>query len=411
MSLSNKLFISLTIAFALVFTNALGESASFSIPPPLKQITKGTAAQDVICNSGLTLVQKLHSDSSACVKPTTAIKLQERGWAKMLKDSAMMEDQRMKMLEKEKIDEKQEPVVQEKPTHENATENTPTQEKVEPAYNPEIIPRNFVPAVNNKFFPLAIGTTFIYESELEEGTERTEVSVTDDKMDVMGVGTTVVWDRVWLDDNLIEDTKDWFAQDKDGNVWYFGEDSKEYSDGKVVNTEGSWQAGIDGAKPGIIMKANPNVGEIYRQEYYSGIAEDMAEVVSLNETVSVSYGKFTGCIKIREWNPLESDVNEFKYYCPQIGVVMETNPDEDEMMELVDVKVNGQSTVIGTGIDITIDEAKQIALKAVPGTVTDIEKDVIDGRVVYVIEVAAKTGIETDVFIDIKTGKVLLIEE
>ncbi len=116
----------------------------------------------------------------------------------------------------------------------------------------------------------------------------------------MGVNTIVVWDRVWLNDELIEDTKDWYAQDKYGNVWYFGEDSKEYEDGKVVSTEGSWEAGVDNAKPGIIMKANPVIGESYRQEYYKGEAEDMADVVALGVKVKVKYGSFSDCLQTRD---------------------------------------------------------------------------------------------------------------
>ena len=135
-------------------------------------------------------------------------------------------------------------------------------------YNPVIAPANFVEKVDNSYFPLTPGTTFIYQGESEDGPERVEVNVTNETKVILGVTCIVVRDRVWIDNELVEDTFDWHAQDKDGNVWYFGEDSKEMKDSVVVSTEGSWEAGVDGAKPGIIMKATPKVGDSYRQELY-----------------------------------------------------------------------------------------------------------------------------------------------
>ncbi|NYT20053.1 MAG: hypothetical protein GKC08_07180 [Methanosarcinales archaeon] len=191
-------------------------------------------------------------------------------------------------------------------------------------YDPVIDPENFVEVIDNPYFPLIPGTTFIYEGENEDGDlERNEVSVTDDTRVVMGVTTTVVWDRVWEDGELIEETFDWYAQDKDGNVWYFGEDSKEYEDGKFVSDEGSWESGIDDAKPGIVMKMAPVVGDVYRQEYLVGEAEDMAEVISLTETVTVEYGTFENCLVTKEWTPLEPGVEEQKYYAKGVGPLLE----------------------------------------------------------------------------------------
>ena len=402
--MNRKVSMALIIVFALVITNAYGESIAY-IPTPRKQIASGTAVEDVVCKPGLTLMLKLSSDSSVCVKPSTAIKLQEKGWGQILKESSMMEAERMRMIEEHEllVKEEQEKMMEKKIMEEETV--------VESIYDPKIIPINFVPAINNKFFTLIIGTTLIYESQLEEGVERTEFYVTDERRKVMGIDTTVVWDRVWLNGKLIEDTKDWFAQDLEGNVWYLGEDSKEFADGKLVGTKGSWEAGIGGAKPGIIMKAVPQIGDSYRQEFYPNKAEDMGEIALLNETVSVPYGKFSGCLKIKEWNPLEPGVTEFKYYCPEIGLVLETNPEDNEMVELIDVQTLVAVSIKETRMDITIEEAKEIALKEVLGVVTDIEKDMMMGKIVYVIEIMAKTGIETDVFIDIKTGKVLAIEE
>ena len=185
------------------------------------------------------------------------------------------------------------------------------------AYNPQIDPAEFTTTIDNEYLPLKPGTTFVYQG----GAERNEMSVTSDTKKVMGVECVVVDDRAWENGQLIEKTYDWFAQDKEGNVWYFGENTKEYKNGEVVSTKGSWEAGVDGAKPGIIMQADPKVGQSYRQEHYPGEAEDMAKVLSLNESVTVPYGSFHRVLKTREWTPLEPSYHEHKYYAPGVGQV------------------------------------------------------------------------------------------
>jgi hypothetical protein len=148
----------------------------------------------------------------------------------------------------------------------------------------------------------------------------------------------VVHDVVSINSQVIEDTYDWYAQDTAGNVWYFGEDTKEYENGVLVSTEGSWEAGVDGAKPGIVMYAiQPALGLPYRQEYYVCEAEDMAEVVSLSEAVVVQYGNFNDCLKTREFTPLEPDVNEYKYYAQGIGMVLEVDVASGARTELIQV--------------------------------------------------------------------------
>lgn len=208
----------------------------------------------------------------------------------------------------------------------------------ENGYNPVINPDDFVKVIDNSYFPLTPGTTFVYEGESEDETIRDEIFVTNETRTVMGVNTTVVRDREFADGELAEETFDWYAQDKDGNVWYFGEDSKEYEDGKVVSAAGSWEAGVDGAQPGIIMKGNPQIGDTYRQEYLAGEAEDMAEVLSLNDSVSVAYGSFENCLKTKEWTPLEPGIEESKYYAAGIGLVLEMAvKGGSEKLELVDI--------------------------------------------------------------------------
>jgi hypothetical protein len=208
-----------------------------------------------------------------------------------------------------------------------------------PEYDPQLDPADFDSRVTNPFFPLVPGTTFTYEGETEEGTETVIVEVLDETRTILGITATVVRDRVFLDGELIEDTFDWFAQQNTGDVWYLGEDSKEIEDGEVVSTEGSWEAGVDGAKPGIVMWGDPaaHLNEEYRQEYYPDVAEDVATVIGLEETVEVPYGSFTGCIRTEDRNPLEPGTEEHKFYCPGVGLVLEGPTDGSEPIALVEV--------------------------------------------------------------------------
>jgi hypothetical protein len=218
-----------------------------------------------------------------------------------------------------------------------------TGESTEQAYAPRINPADFTTMIDNKYFPLKPGTTFVYEGTVTENhqdiTERDEMAVTHDTKQIMGVECVEVNDKVWEEGKLIEQTFDWYAQDREGNVWYFGEDSKEYENGKVVSTKGSWEAGVDGAKPGIIMQAHPKVGQIYRQEYYKGEAEDMAQVLDLNGSAKVPYGSFDHVLVTKDWNPLEPNLLEHKYYAAGLGNIMEISvKGPPERIELVEVK-------------------------------------------------------------------------
>jgi hypothetical protein len=195
-------------------------------------------------------------------------------------------------------------------------------------YNPRIRPKDFVSSIDNPYLPLQVGNRWVYEKVTEDGLERIVVEVTDEGKRVQGVDTTVVHDTVTLDGVIIEDTWDWYAQDKSGNVWYFGEDTHEYEDGVPVNSHGAWQAGVDGAKAGIVMKANPKVGDRYRQEYYAGEAEDMAKVLSLTDSVTVPFGFYDGVLKTKDFTPLEPGVAEHKLYAKGVGVVLELSVTE-----------------------------------------------------------------------------------
>ncbi len=193
-------------------------------------------------------------------------------------------------------------------------------------YSPVIDPANFVAAVDNPYFTLKPGAVFTYETKTDEGTERIEVAVTDETKVVAGVTTTVVRDRVWLDNVLIEDTRDFYAQDDSGTVWYFGEEVDNYEEGALKDHAGSWEAGVDGAKAGVIMEADPVAGDTYRQEYYRGKAEDMADVVATDLTVTVPVGTYEGCLQTRDWSTVETALNEYKYYCPDVGFMVLEEP-------------------------------------------------------------------------------------
>ena len=144
-------------------------------------------------------------------------------------------------------------------------------------YAPAIDPANFANSttIDNRYFPLTPGTTFIYEGQTEDGLERIESFVTHDTKEILGVTCVVVRVRATIAGELVEDTFDWYAQDNDGNVWYFGEDTKSFEDGMLESTAGSWEAGVGGAFPGIIILGDPLVGLSYRQEFFKGEAEDM----------------------------------------------------------------------------------------------------------------------------------------
>jgi hypothetical protein len=207
------------------------------------------------------------------------------------------------------------------------------------SYAPSIDPAGFTTEIDNKYFPLEPGTTFVYKGETEGASEGDTVRVTSDTKKIMGVECVVVEDRVTEDGELTEKTYDWYAQDEQGNVWYFGEDSREYENGKVKTTEGSWEAGKDGAEPGIIMPADPKIGETYRQEYYKGEAEDMAKALKLDGSVEVPYGSFDNVLVTDEWTPLEKNVAEHKFYAPGVGNVKEVaTKGPQETLTLVDVK-------------------------------------------------------------------------
>jgi hypothetical protein len=214
---------------------------------------------------------------------------------------------------------------------------------------PAIDPADFDSPQVNLYLPMAIGDTYVYKAETEDGIIRNEITATKRKKKILNVTCTVVYDVEWIQIEeggpwiKLEETNDWLAWDNYGNVWYFGEDTIEYlydEDWNYLGTsdEGSWEAGVDGAEPGIIMLATPMPGISYQQEYYEGEAEDMGKVLKLNASVSVEYGDFDNCLKTKEWTALAPGEVEHKYYAKELGLVfIEELKEKTVMVELVDV--------------------------------------------------------------------------
>jgi hypothetical protein len=194
----------------------------------------------------------------------------------------------------------------------------------------ELGPADFTTEIDNPYWPMARGNRWVSRSD----TERIVVEVTNREKDVAGIEAVVVRDTV-TDNNgdLVEVTDDWYAQDADGNIWYLGEDVKDYQDGRVVSTAGSWEHGVDGALGGIAIPADPRPALEYRQEHYEGEAEDRAEVLSVTERVRVSGGTFETCLKTRDTTPLEPDAVEHKYYAKDVGPVLNEKVSPDRGRE------------------------------------------------------------------------------
>jgi hypothetical protein len=185
-------------------------------------------------------------------------------------------------------------------------------------------PADFTTQIDNPYWPMAPGNRWVYrETDTEGIVQRVVVTVTDKtKRIANGVEARVVHDVVTEGGQPVEVTDDWYAQDGDGNIWYLGEKTTEYSNGKPESTAGSFEAGVDGAQPGIIMPANPQPGTTYRQEYYAGEAEDTGEIVSIDEQAEVPAGHYQAVVMTKDLNPLEPKILEFKFHARDVGPVL-----------------------------------------------------------------------------------------
>jgi hypothetical protein len=182
---------------------------------------------------------------------------------------------------------------------------------------------DFVPQVDNPYFPLAPGTTFLYRGQEDNEPETDVVNVTHQTKTILGIQATVVADLVTQNGAPTEFTNDWYAQDNVGNVWYLGEQVFDFVNGHWVPASDSWESGVDGAQPGIIMEAHPAAGDVYAQEHYPGHAMDMAKTATTDDTRTVPYGTFDHVLKSWECTPLEPLVRDLKYYAPKVGEIQE----------------------------------------------------------------------------------------
>jgi hypothetical protein len=199
-------------------------------------------------------------------------------------------------------------------------------------------PANFVRVVDNPYYPLTPGSRWVYEAAIPNGgSERIEVEVLQETRQVMGVEATVVRDTVTVDGQVVEDTRDWYAQDADGNVWYLGEEVDNYENGQIVDHSGSWEWGVDGALPGIIMWADPaaHLNEEYYQEYLQGEAEDQGQVLSVDESVTVPFGSYENVVQTYDFSALDPNITSHKFYAAGIGTIKEIELSNREEVLLI----------------------------------------------------------------------------
>ncbi len=201
-------------------------------------------------------------------------------------------------------------------------------------WNPIVDPGNFVRVVDNTYFPLSPGHASRFQQQGGDETLRIEVS--GHTRTIMGVRTVEVIETAAVAGQTVEVSRNWYAQDRDGNVWYFGEATQLYENGAPAGTEGSWEAGVAGALPGIIMKGQPQHGDTYFQEYAAGVAEDMATVLDIGGTENTERDIYSNVLRVKEWNPLSSNSLEHKYYAPGVGLFLEV--EGSKRLELVAIE-------------------------------------------------------------------------
>lgn len=210
-------------------------------------------------------------------------------------------------------------------------------------------PADFTVDIDNPYWPMKPGDRWTYIETLADGTQQQGVVVVTDLTRVIANGITarVVRDTATQDGEIVEDTFDWYAQDKRGNVWYLGEDTAEFDNGKISSTEGSFEAGVDGAQPGIIVPADPEPGMTYREEFYSGQAEDIGEILSIDEQADTPAGHFDNAILTKDTTPLEPDALEYKLYVKGVGPVLALGVSGDvgrEVLSKIDTAPPGTGT-------------------------------------------------------------------
>jgi hypothetical protein len=234
---------------------------------------------------------------------------------------------------------------------ESRPESSPPAAKLPTGADPvNLDPANFSANITNPYWPMKPGTRWTYREVDEKGRtqEVVVVATTATKKLANGITARVVRDTAQKGGQIVEDTVDWYAQDSTGNVWYMGEDTAEFEKGKVVSRAGSFEAGKNGALPGIIMPAEPQVGQHYRQEYLKGEAEDNGDVLALKQIVEVPTGRYEKSVLTRDTSPLEPTVAEYKLYAPGAGLVLTLDVSGGSGRETL-VKIDKAAPKDGTG--------------------------------------------------------------
>lgn len=212
---------------------------------------------------------------------------------------------------------------------------------IDKSYKPDVSASKFTKStqITNPYFPATPGKKYIYEGETADGMERIEEFRLNTTKNILGITCIVVNFKAFLEGTLIEEAYDWYAQDNEGNVWYFGEAVDNYNDdGTLKDHAGSWEAGVDGAQPGTIMPAHPEAGMAYREEYYFNEAEDEAKILETGLTLTTPLGTFTNCIKTKNFTELEPDLKEHKFYAPGLGLIKEVNLNDNTAINLVAIE-------------------------------------------------------------------------
>lgn len=207
------------------------------------------------------------------------------------------------------------------------------------SYEPVLDPASFTTTIDNPYFPLPVGRTLVYQGVKDGQSQVDTVTVTNrTKLVAEGITARVVTDVATHNGAKLEETSDWYAQDDQGNVWYVGEDTKHFLPNGKVDTSGSWEAGVHDAEPGLVMEANPQIPDAYRQEFLSNQAEDTAWIVERGSSVTVPYGTLKSALTTLEATRLEPGAYDQKIYAPGIGIVREQAlTGEPETAELVSV--------------------------------------------------------------------------
>ena len=233
-----------------------------------------------------------------------------------------------------------------------ATSATPEQSNPLPTGSQpvQLDPAEFTTEIDHPYWPMKPGTRWTYREVDEEGAIKEVVVLvtTQTKKVANGITARVVRDTVRVDGSIIEDTFDWYAQDNRGNLWYLGEDTAEFENGKLTTRDGSFEAGVDGALAGVMIPADPAPGMRYRQEYYAGEAEDNGEVLSTAEMAEVPAGLYRNALLTKDTITIEPDVQEYKLYAKGVGPVLVLGVSGGSGREEL-VKVDQAAPNAGTG--------------------------------------------------------------